>query len=29
MIKRLNFINTSSGTISLYDCLVCRSGGMY
>jgi hypothetical protein len=27
IIRRSNCINTSSGMISLCDCLVCRSGG--
>jgi len=27
VIRRSNCINTSSGMISLCDCLVCRSGG--
>jgi len=27
IIRRSNCVNTSSGTISLCDCLVCRSGG--
>jgi len=27
IIRRSNCVNTSSGMISLCDCLVCRSGG--